>query len=134
MTNREMVLRKANGIEDLEVFKASHQMTPEIYRMAEGYPQSEKYGLVVQMRRAAASILSNLIEGSHRMGKAEYRRFVSIARGSAGELKYQILLAKDLDYLSEEKYRSVKEKFDSISRMLSGLVKSLLSGWAKKRG
>ncbi len=118
-------LQKANSVEELEVFKRSHQLTLEIYRITERFPQSEKYGLVAQMRRAAASIPSNLIEGSHRMGKAEYRRFVSIARGSAGELKYHFLLAKDLGYLSEEQYRSMKEKIDSISRMLSGLVKSL---------
>ena len=116
---------RVESVEDLEVFKRSHQFTLKIYRITEEFPKSEKFGLVSQMRRAAVSIPSNLIEGSHRLNRAEYRHFVGIAKGSAGELKYQLLLAKDLGYLSDKDYLPLRAEVDEISRMLSGLVKSL---------
>jgi len=116
---------RVESVEDLEVFKRSHQFTLKIYRITEEFPKSEKFGLVPQMRRAAVSIPSNLIEGSHRLNRAEYRHFVGIAKGSAGELKYQLLLAKDLGYLSDKDYLALRAEVDEISRMLSGLVKSL---------
>jgi len=116
---------RVESVEDLEVFKRSHQFTLKIYRITEEFPKSEKFGLVPQMRRAAVSIPSNLIEGSHRLNRAEYRHFVGIAKGSAGELKYQLLLAKDLGYLSDKDYLPLRAEVDEISRMLSGLVKSL---------
>jgi len=81
--------------------------------------------LVPQMRRAAVSIPCNLIEGSHRLNRAEYRHFVGIAKGSAGEVKYQLLLAKDLGYLPAKDYLALRAEVDEISRMLSGLVKAL---------
>ena len=116
---------RVESVEDLEVFKRSHQFTLKIYRITEEFPKSEKFGLVPQMRRAAVSIPSNLIEGSHRLNRAEYRHFVGIAKGSAGELKYQLLLAKDLGYLSDKDYLALRAEVDEISRMLSGPVKSL---------
>jgi four helix bundle protein len=84
---------KTKTVEDLEVFKRSHRLTLETYKITNQFPPDEKFGLVSQMRRAAASIATNLIEGSHRVSRAEYRYFVGIAKGSAGELKYHFLLA-----------------------------------------
>lgn len=77
------------------------------------------------MRRAAVSIPANLMEGSERIGRLEYRRFVSIAKGSAGELKYYFLLARDLGYISEDDYANFKAQIEEVARMLSGLVKTL---------
>ncbi|MBI5968898.1 MAG: four helix bundle protein [Deltaproteobacteria bacterium] len=116
---------KVESVEDLEVFKRSHRLTIKVYKITERFPKSELFGLVSQMRRAAASIATNLMEGSHRLNRAEYRQFVGIAKGSAGELKYHFLLAKDLGYLSEKEYLTLRGEVDEISRMLSGLVKSL---------
>jgi four helix bundle protein len=116
---------KAESVEDLEVFKKSHKLTLKVYQITDEFSKSEKFGLVPQMRRAVVSIPCNLIEGSHRLNRAEYRHFVGIAKGSAGELKYQLLLAKDLGYLSEKDYLALRAEVDEISRMLSGLVKSL---------
>ena len=118
---------KISSVEELEVFKRSHQLTFEIYKITEKFPKSEKFGLISQMRRAAASIATNLIEGSHRLNRTEYRYFVGVAKGSAGELKYQFLLVKDLGYLSDNEYLTFKAEVGEISRMLSGLVKSLSS-------
>lgn len=116
---------KITSVEDLTVFKRAHALTLNIYKISNEFPNEEKFGLVSQMRRAASSIGSNLMEGSHRSNKGEYRQFVGIARGSAGELKYHLLLAKDLGYLSEQQYEAFKVEIDEISKMLKGLVKSL---------
>jgi four helix bundle protein len=116
---------KITSVEDLTVFKRAHALTLSIYKISNKFPNEEKFGLVSQMRRAASSIPTNLIEGSHRPNEGEYRQFAGIARDSAGELKYHLLLAKDLGYLSEQHYETFKVEIDEISKMLSGLVKSL---------
>ncbi len=118
-------MNKAKTVEDLEVFKRSHRLTLETYKVTKRFPPSEKFGLIPQMRRAAASIPTNLIEGSHRVSRTEYRYFVGIAKGSAGELKYHFLLAKDLGYISEAEYVFFREEIEVISKMLTGLIRSL---------
>ena len=85
-------------VEDLDVFKLSHSLTLEIFETTKTFPEEEKFGLISQMRRAAYSVPMNLMEGAHRLGSKEYRQFVGIAKGSAGEIKYQLLLAKDLKH------------------------------------
>jgi four helix bundle protein len=67
----------------------------------------------------------NLMEGAHRLGSKEYKQFVSIARGSAGEIKYQLLLAKDLKYIPEESYTDLVARYERVSQMLTKLAKSL---------
>lgn len=118
-------MSKINSIEELEVFKRSHSLTLKIYKVTEVFPQSEKFGLISQMRRASSAIATNLIEGSHRLSRKEFRQFVSIARGSAGELKYQLLLSKDIGYMSNTDYHPLIMEIEEISRMLYGLIRSL---------
>lgn len=77
------------------------------------------------MRRAAASVGMNLVEGSLRLSSREYRQFVGIARGSAGEVCYQLLLAKDLQYISEDLYRDLRTGYDRVVQMLSRLSQTL---------
>ena len=120
-------MSKIDSVEDLDVFKRSHQLTLNVYKMSTTLPADEKFGLVAQMKRAAASICTNLMEGSYRLNRGEYRQFVGIARGSSGELKYHLLLAKDLGYISENDYSSYRMESDEISKMLQGLAKSLSS-------
>ncbi len=122
---------KYSSIEELEVFKRSHSLTLEIYRITKNFPESEKFGLVPQMRRCVSSIASNLIEGAHRLSTKEFRKFAGVAKGSVGELKYHLLLAKDLDYLYEDEYNRLKLEIEEISKMLNGLIKSLAN---PKRG
>jgi len=114
-----------NSIEDLTVFKKSHQITLDLYRLTKQFPSDEKFGLISQIKRASSSICANLIEGSHRNNRAEYRQFSGIARGSAGELKYHLLLAKDLGYISVQNYSELISEIDSISKMLYNLIQSL---------
>lgn len=112
-------------VTELDVFKMAHSLVLNIYKLTENFPQEERFGLISQMRRSAFSIPMNLIEGSNRLTTKEYRRFVGIAKGSTGEISYQILLAKDLGYISNEIYWELREKFDIVIKMLSNLAKSL---------
>lgn len=114
-----------NSVEDMEIFKKAHKLTLKIYELTNSFPKEERYGLISQIRRAASSINANLMEGSHRNNRGEYRQFAGIANGSAGELKYHLLLSKDLGYLDYEKYKMLRKEADSISKMLRGLIKSL---------
>ena len=120
-------MSKIDSVEDLDVFKRSHQLTLQVYKICQALPADEKYGLASQMKRAAASICTNLMEGSYRLNRGEYRQFVGIARGSAGELKYHLMLAKDLGYISGNDYSSYRTESDEISKMLKGLANSLSS-------
>ncbi|TDX58914.1 four helix bundle protein [Orenia marismortui] len=112
-------------VEELNVFKKSHELVIKLYKLTIYFPKEEKYGLISQVRRAAASINANLMEGSHRNTRGEYKQFIGISRGSVGELKYHLLLAKDLGYISKEEYLEFKDKINEVSRMLTGLLKAL---------
>jgi len=120
-------MTKIDSVEDLDVFKRAHQLTLNVYKMSATLPADEKFGLVSQMKRAAASICTNLMEGSYRLNRGEYRQYVGIARGSSGELKYHFLLAKDLGYIPENDYLKYRVELDEISKMLKGLANSLSS-------
>ncbi|RNE92695.1 four helix bundle protein [Marichromatium sp. AB32] len=109
----------------LSVWHKAHALTLAIYETTQGFPPSERFGLVPQMRRAASSVPSNLAEGCGRGSDADFARFVRIAAGSVNELEYQCLLARDLHYLpaahADERMRECAE----IRRMLAGLLTSL---------
>ncbi len=113
------------SVEELEVFKRAHMLTLELYKCTSKFPSEEKFGLISQIRRASSSICANLIEGSHRINTGEFRQFVGISNGSTGELKYHILLAKDLNYIDLEKYNFLNQEINTISKMLRGLINSL---------
>ncbi len=112
-------------VEELDVFKLSHSLTLEIYGITKSFPDEEKFGLISQMRKAAYSIPMNLMEGAHRLSSKEYRQFTGIARGSAGEMKYQLLLVRDLNYISDNEYSDLTSKYERVSQMLTRLAKSL---------
>ena len=112
-------------LEDMDVFKIGHGFTLDIYRVTTRFPNDERYGLTSQMRRAAVSICSNLTEGYNRAGKAEFRNFVNIARGSCGELQYQLKLSKDLEYINETEWHGLNDKSERLRMMLKKLYLSL---------
>ncbi len=112
-------------VQDLDVFKLLHRLAIEIYKLTKEFPNDEKFGLISQMRRAAYSIPMNLCEGSMRLGTKEYKQFVGIARGSCGEIQYQLLLSKDLSYVSEQEYKELFQKYERVGKMLTNLVKAL---------
>jgi len=112
-------------VENLKVFEKSHLLTLDLYKLTTRFPAEEKFGLISQIRRASSSICANLMEGSHRNNTGEYRQFAGISRGSAGELKYHLLLAKDLSYISGNNYQRHISEITEITKMLHGLIKSL---------
>ncbi|MCH7802387.1 MAG: four helix bundle protein, partial [Chloroflexi bacterium] len=97
-------MRKATprDFKGLQVWQKSHELATRMYKATTGFPGSEIYGLTSQIRRSAVSIPSNIAEGCGRGGEVELARFFQIAMGSASELEYQLILARDLQYLSHE--------------------------------
>jgi four helix bundle protein len=112
---------------NLDVWKKSHELTLSIYRLTRTFPDDERFGLISQLRRSSASISANLAEGCGRGSDADFARHVQIAMGSACEVDYQLLLARDLEYLSGEKYLAPQEEISRIKRMLTSLLKTLRS-------
>jgi len=112
-------------VEDLDVFKLSHKLTLRIYELTGKFPSGEKFGLVSQMRRSATSIPTNIMEGAYRVGRKEFKHFISIAKGSCGETRYQLLLSKDLNYINAEKYFGLQAEYERVSMMLTKLYQSL---------
>ena len=110
---------------DLVVWQRSHRFVLQLYRASDGFPRHELYGLTSQIRRAAASIPTNLAEACGRRGDKEFGRFVRIAMGSASEADYLILLASDLGYLAQRTSIDFRRELDEIRRMLTGLDKRL---------
>jgi four helix bundle protein len=109
----------------LKVWEKAHQLTLDIYRVTVHFPRAEAYGLTSQIRRAGASIGANLAEGCGREGDAELGRFCSMARGSASELEYHLLLAKDLGFLEAAAHHKLAEQTTEIKRMLTALIQKL---------
>lgn len=109
----------------LKVWQKSHELVLTLYRITASFPRTETYGLTSQIRRAACSIPSNLAEGCGRNGEAELARFCDIAKGSASELEYQILLARDLNLIQPDDYEQLTQQIAEIKRMLTVFVKKL---------
>ncbi len=111
--------------EEMDVFKLAHQLALDVYKLTAAFPREEIYGLTSQMRKAAASVPSNIMEGANRDSRADYRRFVGISRGSAGEIRYHVLLAMDLTYLSRADGERLRSQYLRVIQMLTNLSKSL---------
>ncbi len=110
---------------DLVVWERSHRLTLALYRATDRFPKSEMFGLTSQIRRAAASVPTNLAEGCGRWGDGDMGRFVQIAMGSASEVDYLMLLARDLEYLPAGQYEAASAELDEIRRMLTALYKRI---------
>lgn len=107
---------------DLEVWKHAMRLARDVYRASTTFPETEKFGLSSQMRRAAVSVASNIAEGAGRGSRIEYARYLRIARGSLMELDTQIWIAHDLGYLGER--HDLHEAAQHIAAMLNALIKT----------
>lgn len=106
----------------LKVWQRSHALALGIYSATATFPEPERYGLNSQMRRAAASVPANIAEGCGRAGAAELRQFLYTSFGSASELEYFLLLARDLRLLTEKQQEALDTSVREIKRMLTGLI------------
>ena len=109
----------------LKVWEKAHGLTLEVYVASREFPREEIYGLTSQMRRAAASIGANIAEGCGRGSDAELKRFVQIARASANELEYHLLLARDLKFLGTTEFVGLDRQVQEVEKMLASLAKRL---------
>jgi four helix bundle protein len=100
-------------------------LVTDVYRLTQSFPKQEAYGLTNQIRRAAVSIPSNIAEGQGRMSRGEFKQFLGHARGSTYELESQVLIARNLDYLSAKEAASLLDRIAELGRILNGLLKSL---------
>jgi four helix bundle protein len=112
----------SSSFRDLRIWQESMDLTVEIYRVTGTFPKSETYGLASQMRRAAASVPSNIAEGKGHRSDLEFVRFLLHARGSLLELQTQILISRRLQYLSEEISGQLCNQGDGIAKGLNALI------------
>jgi len=111
---------------ELIVWQKSILLVKQIYCVTQTFPASEMYGLVNQMRRASVSIPSNIAEGQARKTSAEFGHFLSISRGSLAELETQMIIARDLSYMSQVQFDECVLLHDEVSRMLVALRANIL--------
>ena len=114
-----------NDTSKLIVWQKSHELVLKIYETTKDFPKDEMFGLTSQIRRAAVSIPSNIVEGKARGSNKDFNRFLLIARASLEEVKYQLLLAKDLKYISDVKYEEIFNNMDEVGKLLGGLIKKV---------
>lgn len=113
---------KIEKFEDMIAWQKAKKLTVEIYKCFNG---CRDYGFKDQIQRASVSIMNNIAEGFERLGDKELKKFLFIAKGSCAEVRSMLYLAFDLNYLNKEKTRQYYDLSLEISRMISGLIKTL---------
>jgi four helix bundle protein len=109
----------------LKVWEKAHQLALTIYRATKEFPKEELYGLTSQIRRASMSIPTNIAEGCGRNTDADFARFLQLAMGSTSETEYQLILARDLEFLPQESYERLHIDVEEVKRMLASLLKTI---------
>ena len=115
---------KEFSFEKLDVWKRTKEFTIEIYKVTQSFPDTEKFGLVSQLRRAAVSVSSNIAEGSSRKGRKDQARFYVIAFSSSIEVLNQLIISNELGILDDNHYKELREKLETITAMLNRLHES----------
>ena len=113
------------NFKDLTIWQRSHKLTIEIYRATQDFPKVEVYGLTSQIRRAVSSIPTNIAEGCGRRTNAELTNFLNIASGSASEVEYEVLLAKELGYITAEQCDAWTKEIGELRSMIAAYMKKL---------
>jgi len=114
-----------NDFKNLKVWTKAHQLTLQVYRATQAFPKEELFGLVSQIRRSSSSIGANIAEGVGRKSDGELARFLHIARGSASELEYHLLLARDLQFLPQKNFDELMHATEEVQRMLASLIQQV---------
>ena len=119
-----MDIGAAKSFQDLIVWQKSHALALDVYRVTARYPKTELYGLTSQVRRAATSVPANIAEGFKRASRADKARMLNLAQGSLEELRYFLLLARDLGYESDARLAA---NLDEVARLLDAYRRKILS-------
>jgi four helix bundle protein len=119
---------RADGFEDLEVFKRAYRISLEVHQASLKFPQVEQYALADQLRRASKSICANIAEGFGKQSQSamEFKRYLLMSMGSADEMRVWSRYCLDLEYIDEEQWKHWREEYQQIAKMLQGLSKSLV--------
>ena len=110
---------------NLKVWEKAHALTLDVYKASKSFPREEMYGLTSQIRRASVSIGSNIAEGACRKGDTDFARFLQMAAGSASEVEYHLLLARDLELLKTVDCQRLSKEVVEVKRMLASLMQKL---------
>ncbi|OGZ32357.1 MAG: hypothetical protein A3I88_00960 [Candidatus Portnoybacteria bacterium RIFCSPLOWO2_12_FULL_39_9] len=119
-----MEKQKIKSFTDLYAWREGHKLVLEIYKITKNFPKEEQFGLTIQLRRAAVSFTSNIAEGFTRKSSKEKYRFYNNAKASLTEIQNQLLIARDVGYLSRESFNKIAQQSVITNRLISGLLKS----------
>ena len=117
-------MNKIKSFTDLDTWKKGHKLVTIIYKKTKSFPREEIFGLVSQMRRCAVSVTSNIAEGFSRESYKDKIRFYYISKGSLTELQNQLLIARDVEYLTNEIFQEIALQSTEVNKLLNGLIKS----------
>jgi four helix bundle protein len=109
----------------LNVWERAHSLTLDIYRATAAFPREEVYSITSQIRRCSASVAANIAEGCGRIGNGDFHRFLDIAAGSAVEVEYFLLLARDLKFVPTDDYSKLQGEVVEVQRMLASLIRKV---------
>jgi four helix bundle protein len=115
---------KINSFTDLTAWREAHTLVILIYKSTDKFPSKETFSLIDQMRRACVSISSNIAEGFARKGKKEKLQFYFMSKGSLTELQNLLLVAKDVGYLDQVKFKEIAENTVTVHKLINGLIRS----------
>ncbi len=118
---------KIHTFTDLQAWRQAHELVLAVYAMTNKFPQSELYAMADQLRRAAVSVTSNIAEGFRRRTQKDKRKFYLDAFGSLSEVQSQMIVARDVAYISLDEYLTLEGKINYIERLLNGLIKSAVT-------
>lgn len=122
--NQELTIKdKITSFTKLDVWKEAHKLVLFIYEITKSFPKEEMFGLTMQMRRCVVSITSNIAEGFSRQSYKEKLQFYSIALGSITELQNQLLIARDVGFISNKTFQELAEQTVKVHKILNGLIK-----------
>jgi four helix bundle protein len=112
---------------NLEIWKKAIELTKLIYKITDDFPATEKYGLKSQIQRASVSVASNIAEGSSRRSEVDFARFLEMSIGSAFEVETQLIIAKELGYISKSNYESILSHIQTLQKQINALLTKIRS-------
>lgn len=114
-----------HDFKQLDIWKLSHKLTLDVYKLTRTFPTDEKHGIVSQLRRASSSVPANIAEGCWKHTNNDFVHFLYISRGSLSESIYFLLLSRDLGYIDEIKYQQINEEYVLLSKLLNSFITSI---------
>jgi len=118
-------MERTNSFRDLIVWQKAHELVVAVYNATKLFPKEEVFALTSQVRRAAISIAANICEGYKKRTIPNQLNYINIAEGSLEEVKYYIILSKDLQYIDESAYEQLTNSADEVGRLINGYEKAI---------